>query len=70
MFGGNPGRKKSERYGLKVYLCHYCHNEPPNGVHQNKERRRLLQARAQSVAMERYKWSVEDFIQQFGKNYL
>lgn len=70
MFGGNPGRKKSERYGLKVYLCHYCHNEPPNGVHFNKERRLMLQAKAQEIAMERYEWSVEEFIQQFGKNYL
>ena len=35
IFGG-AYRKKSEQYGLKVFLCHCDHNEPPNGVHHNK----------------------------------
>ena len=34
IFGGGF-RKKSEYYGLKVELCHWCHNEPPNGAHYN-----------------------------------
>ena len=63
-------KKKSEKYGLMVRLCHYCHNEPPAGVHQNKEIRRSLQAFAQEKAMARYEWSVEDFIKEFYKNYL
>ena len=63
-------KKKSERYGLMVRLCHYCHNEPPGGVHQNRERRRRLQAVAQKKAMEHYGWSVEDFIARYYKNYL
>lgn len=32
VFGGAL-RPLSERYGLKVWLCHRHHNEPPNGVH-------------------------------------
>ena len=36
IFGG-ANCKKSEKYGLWVYLCHDHHNEPPNGVHHNKE---------------------------------
>ena len=40
---GASNRKKSEKYGLWVYLCHNCHNEPPNGVHHNAERMRWLQ---------------------------
>lgn len=69
VFGG-ANRKISERYGLTVPLCHYCHNEPPNGVHQNKEIRKKLQKKVQKFAMLRYGWSVEDFRKLFGKNYL
>lgn len=70
VFGGNGKRQLSEKYGLKVYLCHYCHNEPPNGVHHNSETRQHLQRVAQQRAMERYRWKVDDFRFIFGKNYL
>ena len=63
-------RELSDQYGLTVWLCHYCHNEPPNGVHQNKEIRRALQARVQRIAMKHYGWSEKDFIGLFRKNYL
>ena len=63
-------KKKSEEYGLMVSLCHYCHNEPPLGVHHNKEIRLELRAYAQKKAMDRNGWSVEDFIKVFHKNYL
>ena len=69
IFGGAL-RSKSERLGLKVRLCHYCHNEPPNGVHQNKEIRQKLQSFAQKKAMYYYGWSVEDFRREFYKNYI
>ena len=67
---GAAERNASEQYGLKVYLCHYCHNEPPNGVHHNREIRRKLQAFAQKKAMDHYGWSVDDFRSIFHKNYL
>lgn len=70
VFNGYGIREKSEEYGLKVRLCHYCHNEPPNGVHHNREVRRKLQAYAQRKAMEHYGWAVEDFLKEFYKNYL
>jgi hypothetical protein len=69
VFGGAL-RSKSERLGLKVRLCHYCHNEPPKGVHQNSEIRHKLQAFAQKKAMAHYGWTVEDFRREFYKNYL
>ena len=70
VFGGYGIREKSEKDGLKVRLCHYCHNEPPNGVHHNRQIRRKLQAYAQRKAMEHYGWSVEDFLKEYYKNYL
>ena len=63
-------KKKSEKYGLMVRLCHYCHNEPPRGVHQNRNIRRKLQAIAQKRAMEHYGWDEERFIKEFYKNYI
>lgn len=63
-------RNKSEKYGLVVRLCHYCHNEPPRGVHQNRYIRRKLQAIAQKKAMEHYQWDTDRFIKEFYKNYL
>ena len=70
VFGGNGRRKLSEKYGLKVYLCHCCHNEPPKGVHHNSETRKALQQFAQEKAMGHYRWTVDDFRSIFGKNYL
>lgn len=70
VFYGTANRKLSEKYGLKVKLCHNCHNEPPGGVHHNKESDRELKNYAQLKAMEFYGWSTEDFIRIFGKNYL
>ena len=67
---GAAERDASDEYGLKVYLCHYCHNEPPNGVHHNKAVRIKLQRYAQQRAMEHYGWSIEDFRSIFHKNYL
>lgn len=67
---GSALRSKSEQYGLKVRLCHYCHNEPPNGVHFNKELRQKLQALTQKIAMKHYGWTTEEFIAKFRKNYI
>lgn len=69
VFGGAL-RSKSERLGLKVRLCHYCHNEPPYGVHQNQELRQKMQAYAQGKAMAHYGWDRERFIQEFYKSYI
>ena len=44
---GRGRRELSERYGLKVWLCHNHHNEPPLGVHFNPEARRELEQAAQ-----------------------
>lgn len=61
-------RKKSDKYGLTVWLCHdTCHL---NGVHKNAELNRQLQSYAQKKAMKYYGWSEEDFRNEFYKSYI
>lgn len=69
IFGG-PFRKKSDRLGLTVTLCRECHNTPPNGVHFNRNTMLKVKQYGQRKAMTENAWSVEDFIREFGKNYL
>lgn len=67
---GAANRKKSEKYGLKVWLCHAHHNEPPNGVHFNASVSLWLKATAQRKAMDYYRWDADTFRSILGKNYL
>lgn len=61
-------RKKSDKYGLTVWLCHdTCHL---NGAHKNARINRKLQAYAQKKAMAMYEWDIAEFIKEFYKNYL
>ena len=70
-FEGNPNRKLSEKYGLKVYLHHSkCHIFGENSVHVNAKVDRAIKRIAQKKAMKYYGWTVEEFIQIFGKNYI
>ncbi|MEW4411551.1 hypothetical protein [Clostridium sp. AN503] len=68
IFGGNPNRKLSEKYGLKVHLCCRCHRDNREGVHGNREKMDHLHWTGQQ-AFERTH-SRDDFIRIFGKNYL
>ena len=67
IFFGNGKRELSARYGLWVWLRHDLHNEPPAGVHFNRENNRMLQALAQTVFEQTY--PDLDFIKIFGRNY-
>lgn len=70
IFGG-PFRKKSEKYGLTVWLCHEeCHIYGKYSVHQNHETMLRCKQYGQMIAMEENEWDTEKFIQEFGKNYL
>lgn len=69
IFGGAL-RKKSEKYGLVVDLCHKCHNEPPDGVHHNKDVMLNLHQYGQKKVMQEQGWTIERFRQEFRKNYL
>ena len=67
---GAANRPLSEKYGLTVMLCHNCHNEPPRGVHFNKETADYLHRYGQEKAMREQGWTIEEFRAVFGKNYL
>ena len=69
VFGG-AYREKSKRLGLWVMLCHHRCHQGPNGVHSNVTTALALKKIAQSAAMQQFGWTVEDFISEFGKNYL
>lgn len=69
IYFGNPWRKLSERYGMKVYLC-WLHHEGTYGVHgkHGHELDMRLKKKGQEV-FERY-YSDLNFKDIFGKNYL
>ena len=70
IFGG-PYRKKSEKYGLVVYLCHHdCHIFGRRAAHQNADTMLRIKQYGQEKSMRENGWSTQDFIREFGKNYL
>ena len=71
MFGGfGSGRKLSEKYGLKVYLCvrHHLADGGPDAVHRSKASRELLCKEAQRCFEKNY--PNLSFREVFGKNWL
>ena len=70
IFGG-PYRKKSEKYGLTVYLCHHdCHIFGKEAVHNNAANMLYVKQYGQRKAMKEQGWTVDEFRKEFGKNYL
>lgn len=68
VFGGNANRKKSEKYGLKIWLCGRHHNLSNEGIHFNKAVDLAVKRKAQSKFEETH--TRKEFMQIFGKNYL
>ena len=70
LFGG-AYRRKSEKYGLTVLLCHErCHIFGSEAAHSNPETMHALHVYGQRLAMERFGWDEDDFRREFGKSYL
>ena len=70
IFGGSR-RKLSEQYGLVVYLCGArCHRLGALSVHQNARVMDYVHKFGQRKAMKEQGWSVEEFMDVFGANYL
>lgn len=70
VFFGTANRKKSIDFGLVVFLTPEMHNMSNKGVHFNIEFDLQLKLIAQRTAMQYYGWSKEDFIKNFGRNYI
>lgn len=70
IFFGTSNRKKSEKRGLKVWLCgETCHRNGKKAVHKNRETDLYLKR----IAQEAYEATYGDrpaFIREFGKSYL
>ena len=70
IFGG-AYRKKSEKYGLVVDLCHdRCHIFGGYAVHQNAKTMLQLKRYGQLKAMREQGWTEDEFRREFGKSYL
>ena len=70
IFGG-ARRQLSEKYGLVVYLCgSRCHREGKYSAHQNADVMQYLHEYGQCKAMAEQGWTVEQFREIFGANYL
>lgn len=65
---GTADRKKSDKYGLTVYLCGMHHNLSNEGVHFNKKLDMQLKQTAQKAFEEKY--GHEKFMAEFHRNYL
>jgi hypothetical protein len=63
-----PYRNKSEKYGLKVWLCHN-HHTGNEGVHNGNV---VIDKRLKQMAQKKFeeKFGREKFIREFGRNYL
>lgn len=61
-------RGMATQNGFVVSLCHMCHNEPPDGVHFNKARKRYLQELCERKFLETH--TCEEWKSLVGRNYL
>lgn len=59
-------RRLSDKYDAVIYLCRACHDE----IHRHPAAYEWLKAKAQTEVMFRQGWSLEEWMQHFGKNYL
>ena len=65
----HPYKKMSERYGYLVWLCTYHHTASDEAVHCDREKELYLRRICQRH-YEKTNGTREDFIKEFGKNYL
>lgn len=66
VYQGRGRRQISDRYGAVVDLCERCHSK----VHHNADYADYLHRKMQKKLMKENGWTVEQFIEIFGKNYL
>lgn len=69
IYFGNPYRKISERYGMKVWLC-WEHHEGTNGIHGKNGHKLDLELKKCGQTVFEKSYPQEKFIKVFGRNYL
>ena len=71
IFNG-ANRTKSEKYGLKVKLCHDCHNRDKkhHSVHFDKNIDLWLCKIGEEAYIKHYSKTKEEFLKEFKRNYL
>lgn len=69
VFGGS-NRKRSEKDGLFIYLTPEMHNMSDKGIHYNSDFMDYAHRVGQQAWQDYYNKSKDDFIKEYGKNYL
>lgn len=69
VFGG-ANRQRSIKDGLVIFLKPELHNMSDKGIHFDKEFRDYAQKIAEETWIRYYNKTIEDFIKEYGKNYL
>lgn len=69
IFGG-ANRQISIKTGLIIFLTPKMHNMSNQGIHFNSEFMEYTHKIGQKAYMEHYNKTTEEFIKEFGKNYL
>ncbi|MBQ8893396.1 MAG: hypothetical protein IJ043_03200 [Clostridia bacterium] len=68
---GSANKKKSERYGCLVDLCHNrCHLYGDYAVHKNAETMLMLHRHFQRKVMKEQNMTEDEFREEFGKSYI
>ena len=70
IFYGAGLRKVSDKFGLTVRLCPYCHLYSDHAVHKNRKTDLWLKRLGQEAYMETYHKNADEFRSHFRKNYL
>ena len=70
VFFGTANRKKSIKDGLVVFLTPKKHNMSNEGVHFNHEFNIYLKKIGEQAWCDYYGKTIEDFIKEYGRNYL
>ena len=70
VFFGTANRQKSIEDGLVVFLEPAMHNMSSSGVHFNRKFDLYLKQIAEQAWCEYYNKTIDDFIKEYGRNYL
>ena len=66
---GTANRKKSEQYGLKIYVCHHHHNLAKKSIHQDESMNLQVKRFAQQYFLDNI-GDMALWLKEFGKSWL